>query len=84
VLDNLRAAQGVIGLGKKYGPVRLEAACNRALHFENIQYRAVKNILTQGLDQQPLYEQPNVIALAPAYTGAARFLRADRQERGMP
>jgi transposase len=84
VLDNLRAAQGVIGLGKKYGLARLEAACNRALHFDNVQYRAVKNILTQGLDRQPLYEQSNVIALAPAYTGAARFLRAAGQERGMP
>ena len=32
VLDNLRAAQGVISLGKKYGSTRLEAACSRAGH----------------------------------------------------
>jgi len=81
VLDNLRAAQGVIGLGKKYRPVRLEAACTRALHFDNIKYRAVKSILHQGLDQRPLYAQTNVIPLAPAYTGKARFLRKSMHER---
>jgi len=75
VLDNLRAAQGVIGLGKKYGAVRLEAACVRALHFDNVKYRALKSILHQGLDQSPLFDQPNVIPLASAYRGDARFLR---------
>lgn len=75
VLDNLRAAQGVIGLGKKYGPTRLEAACQRALFFDNLQYRTVKSILAKGLDQVRLHDQANVVALAPAYTGSARFLR---------
>ena len=81
VLDNLRAAQGIIGLGKKYGATRLEAACARALFFENIRYRAVKSILQKGLDQIPLREPSNVIPLAPSYTGKARFLRT-QQERG--
>jgi hypothetical protein len=81
VLDNLRAAQGIIGLGKKYGLSRLEAACARALFFENIRYRAVKSILQKGLDQIPLRESSNVIPLAPSYTGNARFLRT-QQERG--
>ena len=84
VLDNLRAAQGVIGPGKKYGPARLEAACARALHFENVKYRAVKSILHQGLDQAPLYQDSNVIPLASAYTGKARFLRNTRPERRLP
>lgn len=75
VLDNLRAAQGVIRLSKKYGAARLDAACRRALHFDNVKYRTVKSILHQGLDQAPLYEQPNVIPLASAYAGAGRFLR---------
>jgi transposase len=79
VLDNLRAAQGVIRLGKTYGPARLEAACSRALHFDNIKYRAVKSILNQGLDQLPLFPQPNVIPLSFAYTGGARFLRRQRR-----
>lgn len=84
VLDNLRAAQGVISLGKKYGSTRLEAACSRALHFENVKYRTVKSILNQGLDQAPLIERTNVIPLASAYTGNARFLRNARQERRRP
>jgi hypothetical protein len=75
VLDNLRAAQGVIRLGKKYGSIRLEAACARALYFDNIKYITVKSVLRQGLDQAPLYEQPNVIPIASAYAGKGRFLR---------
>ena len=42
VLENLRAAQGVVRLKKKYGAARLEAACRRALHFDNPRYRTVK------------------------------------------
>lgn len=75
VLDNLRGAQALIRLTKKYGAARLEAACARALHFDNVQYRTVKSILKQGLDQAPLYEQQNVIPLASAYAGTGRFLR---------
>ena len=78
VLDKLRAAQGVIALGKKYGPARLEAACRRALHFDNVKYLTVKSILHQGLDQVPLDGPNNVIALSSVYTGKGRFLRAER------
>jgi transposase len=74
VLDNLRAAQGIIGLGKKYGSLRLETACQRALFFGNIRYRSIKTILNKGLDQLSLFE-PSEEALAPPYTGSARFLR---------
>lgn len=81
VLDNLRAAQGVISLGKKYGPARLEAACSRALHFDNVKYRTVKSILHQGLDQAPLDRRNNVIPLASVYAGRGRFVRV-RTERG--
>jgi transposase len=84
VLDNLRAAQGVIRLGKKYGPARLEAACSRALHFDNVKYRTVKSILHQGLDQVALCEQSNVIPLAAAYAGRGRFLRNQACRKGGP
>jgi transposase len=75
VLDNLRAAQGVVRLAKKYGPTRLEASCARALHFDNVKYRTVKSILHQGLDQVPFYKQANVIPLSSSYAGRGRFLR---------
>ena len=81
VLDNLRAAQGVVRLAKKYGTTRLEAACTRALHFGNVKYRTVKSILHQGLEQKTLYEPSNVIPLAAAYTGKARFLRHQTLEK---
>lgn len=48
VLDNLRAAQGVLGLKKKYGPKRLEAACRRAVEHGTASYRAVKSIQERG------------------------------------
>jgi len=74
VLDNLRAAQGVIRLKEKYGAARLEAACERALAFDNPRYRSVKTILEKGLDQHS--DQATAFdTLAASYTGAARFLR---------
>lgn len=74
VLDRLRAAQGVVGLAKRYGDARLEAACQRALHFDNIQYRAVRIILEKSLDQQSDPQQC-FEAMSDAYTGTARFGR---------
>jgi hypothetical protein len=74
VLDNLRAAQGVISLGKKYGHTRLEAACYRALFFDNPKYITVKTILKKGLDQHAF--QLNAFdRLGKAYTGKGRFSR---------
>lgn len=74
VLDNLRAAQGIVGLKKKYGAVRLEAACQRALAYDNPRYRTVKTILEKGLDQHPSAEQA-FDTLADSYTGQGRFSR---------
>ncbi len=74
VLDNLRAAQGIVGLKKRYGPTRLEAACQRALAFNNPRYRSVKAILDKGLDQQ-LSCLEHHQTLSAAYTGSGRFCR---------
>lgn len=74
VLDNLRAAQGIIRLGDKYGHQRLEAAARRALFFDNPRYQTVKTILKKGLDQQS--DQQSLLgSLAEVYTGKARFGR---------
>ena len=74
VLDHLRAAQGIIHLGKRYGVPRLERACQRALAFESPEYQAVKMILKKGLDQLPQPEgDPDV--LSKTYTGQGRFCR---------
>lgn len=74
VLDNLKAAQGIVGFAKKYGNQRLEAACQRALFFDNPKYRAVKIILQKGLDQESS-ELTAFDRLGEAYTGKGRFSR---------
>ena len=74
VLDNLRAAQGIIGLGKTYGKVRLDAACRRAIVFNSIRYMTIKTILKQGLEYAPLPETRAFDLLGKAYT-QGRFIR---------
>ncbi len=75
VLDNLRAAQGIVStLKKKYTAIRLEAACKRALYYDNPRYRTVKNILEKDLDQ--LEELPSDSKpLSNVYTGKGNFCR---------
>jgi transposase len=52
-----RACLGLLRLGERYTPARLEAACGRALHVGALSYRSVKSILSTRLDQVPLEEQ---------------------------
>lgn len=73
VLDHLRAAQGVIRLEKQHGAVRLEAACARALTFDDPRYRTVKTILAKGLDQTSV--TTTFDDLADTYTRGGRFSR---------
>jgi transposase len=75
VVDYLRAAQGIIGLQKKYGAARLEAACARAIAFQCLHYKAVKSILASGVEYAPLPEQEAFDVLAETYTGQGRFCR---------
>jgi hypothetical protein len=70
ILERLRAAQGVIGLGKTYGNPRLEAACARALAHDSPFYRTVKSILSTGADKTPAAEP----FTPPAYANP-RFAR---------
>lgn len=74
VLENLRAVQGIIRLKDKYGGVRLEAACRRALDYNNPRYGTVKTILEKGLEQHPS-AQLAFDTLADSYTGQGRFSR---------
>jgi hypothetical protein len=74
VLDNLRAAQGVIRLKDKYGGVHLDAACRRALDYNNPRYVTVKTILEKRLEQHPS-AQLAFDTLADSYTGQGRFCR---------
>lgn len=64
-----RACLGIIRLGKKYGPERVEAAAARALSAGAASYKSVKSMLASGLDQEceegdgerpPLPSHPNL------------------------
>jgi hypothetical protein len=44
---------GILKLAHKFGPRRLEAACVRAVHFDDLTYGTLKRILDRGLDQAP-------------------------------
>jgi hypothetical protein len=49
--QTFRSCQGILHLSRTYGDYRLERACKRALYYKNYSYRAVKNILNNGLDR---------------------------------
>ncbi len=78
VLDHLRAVQGLLRLADTYGRPRLEAACSRALNFGSPSYRTIKQILKDGLDQQP--DLLDTVVLEAPYLSGGRFSRppADR------
>lgn len=52
VTDGLRPARAVLQLSKVYGPLRLEAACERAVLFDNIEFGTINRILKHELDTQ--------------------------------
>jgi len=61
--DRLRAAGRLLQLGERFSTDRLEAACARALRFDDASYVTIKRVLKQGLDQEDL---PAVAAPPPA------------------
>jgi transposase len=71
-----RACLGLLRLGKRYGPERLEAACARAAQLGAPRYRTVQNILTTGLDRVPFDAAPGtspLIRLHPNLRGAVYY-----------
>jgi len=53
-----RSCLGIIGLAKRFGPERLEAAALRALEIGARNYPSVKSILEKGLDKVPVRQAP--------------------------
>ncbi len=66
-LDRLRTAQAILHLADKHGGARLEAACRRALHFEDVGYGTIKRILVRGLEHEPLPGEKPAPRPAPSY-----------------
>ncbi|MER6161729.1 hypothetical protein ABT147_40515 [Streptomyces sp. NPDC001868] len=71
-----RAAQGVLGLRKKYGETRLEAACARAIAVGDPSYRTIKGILIAGTETDPEPEPSGDAGAAAFLHGPARLFAA--------
>lgn len=52
--QGFRSCLGVMRLGKRYTPERLEKACERAVAIGAYTYKNVESILKNGLDRQPM------------------------------
>jgi transposase len=52
--QGFRSCLGLLGLSKRYGRERLEAACRRVVALDICSYKSVKSILEKGLDKEPL------------------------------
>ena len=52
--QGFRSCLGIVRLAKAFGPVRVEAACERALRVGARSYGSVKSILDNRLDGQPV------------------------------
>lgn len=76
VVDRLSMVRRLLRLREQVGDERLEAACDRALRFDEVSYRTVKNILTQGLEAETEAEPTAVIP--PAH----RFVRGAQEILG--
>jgi transposase len=74
VLDRLPTVGRLLRLRGPFGEARLEAACRRALHFDDPAYKTVKRILTEGLDTEPLAEQPAPLSTARVFVRGAADL----------
>jgi transposase len=75
VVDYLRAAQSILGLRKKYGDERLEAACRRALAFQSVHYKTIKSMLEVGAESQPIPTEEDTPTLAEPYSLGGKFCR---------
>jgi transposase len=74
--QGFRSCLGIIRLGKRYSPQRLEAACLRALKIHALSYKNVASILKKGLDQQPLGPQPKAkVIVHPNVRGTQYYRR---------
>jgi transposase len=73
VLSQLRQVQAIVTHLEKFPVERAQAACRRATFYGNVSYRAIKNILTQALDLEPL---PSEMNQQPLWGDAPRFARA--------
>jgi transposase len=76
VVDRLSMVRRLLRLREQVGDDRLEAACNRALRFDEVSYKTVKQILKQGLETEAENRS------APDVPPAQRFVRGAQELLG--
>lgn len=76
VVDRLPMVRRLLRLREQVGDERLEAACERALRFDEVGYKTVKRILSQGLEAE--VETPTALDIPPA----RRFVRGAQELLG--
>lgn len=59
-----RSCMGIISLSRRFTPMRLEAACERALVIRGVNYTSIKSILVNALDTKPLPKQLDLLPVS--------------------
>ncbi len=80
--QGFRSCLGLLRLGKRYSPQRLEAACRRALAIGSASYKSVQSILKTGLDEQallPLTTTETPVIEHPNIRGTLYYERRDKE-----
>ena len=73
-VDRLPMVQRLLGLADKYGALRLERACRRALQFEEYTGQTIRCILEKGLDMAVLPPMATAWLPAPQFARSAEEL----------
>jgi transposase len=73
-VDRLPMVKRLLGLADKYGALRLERACRRALQFEEYTGQTIRCILEKGLDLALLPPMATALLPAPQFARSAEEL----------
>jgi transposase len=74
VVNRLRSAGRLLRLREQYGDQRLEAACGKALQYDEPVYTTVKRILSGGLESVPAVGEPATTPPARTFARTATEL----------
>jgi len=77
-----RACLGLMRLGRRYGALRLEAACERAEHLRSYSYRTVNNILISAQDRLPFADAAPANNVTPTHDNirGAQYYAASQED----
>ena len=83
--QGFRSAMGVVSLGRRYGPDRLESACRRASEIGSLSLMSVESILKRGLDlvaSEEVTSAPKALYIHENVRGAAYYLAITERAKG--